>query len=280
MNTSLHFSEGETDMLKLFKTPYAQEGLNYTRYSRPVLQNRTLFMSVAFRGHSGKKLLPQTELTTFIQFYSPLLTAKVNGPLTESAYKVIGRPSSAITLGSQFLLFSGKNMSFIKTNIRLGFQEAFFQTGSSITKFRNGLFHAELFAERQVFSKIRLNIYAGIDYRFFSSNQIIRQIEAPKNLLFKKEIKIAWQFSEFGLLEWKSFAVVNNLRTITPTKTFFSEMKFSYKISKTCSFYSEVMNLFNLRSLVISDQNQGYLQSSLSVPIMPFHFLLGARWIF
>jgi hypothetical protein len=279
-STSLQFSEGESDILKLNRILIPNQGLNYTSYSRPVLQNRTLLVSFSFRGSAGKRVLPQSELSTFTQFYSPVFKTMVSGPLTETFVQMIPKPTSVISLANQLQWLAGDQLPVIKTSIRLGFQENFFLTGNKIIKFKNGFFQAEITADWQTLPTLRLSISGKLDYRFFPNNQFKEQIPVAKNFIFRKNIKLSWQVTEKACFEYSGMVNANNFRKWTLSKTIFSEASFKWKLNKTLNLYFDVYNLFNLSNFSLSDQNLSYLQSRLSIPLMPRHFLAGIKWIF
>lgn len=280
MGTSLQFKEGETDILKLNRSLMPYQGLNYTSYVKPAIQNRSIFISFNLRGSTGKKILPQTELSAFIQFYSPVFKTTVSGPLTETFVQLISKPSSSITLSNHIQFLSGNKLPMIKTSTRISYQENFFLTGDKRIKITNGLLQAEITADWQIMSTLRLSIYGRLDYRFFPNNQFKEQIPVTRNMIFRKNLKIYGQISPKASFEYSAMINENNFRNWIWSDAIFSDASFRWKLHPHFNFYLDVYNLFNLSGFSLSDQNPSYLQSRLSIPLMARHFLTGLTWKF
>jgi hypothetical protein len=278
--TSIQLTEGETDILKLNQCLIPNQGLNYTSFTKPVLQNRSFFGSISFRGRTGKRALPQCELSAFIQYYSPVYKTIIQGPLTETYVQMIPRPNSTITLSSHLQWLTGNRLPAINTSARLGVQENFFMLGNKIKKIRTGFLHTEFNSDWQVRPAFRLGLCIKIDYRFFSENQFKEQLPYTGNLIFRNNIKLGWQWKEKVFIECSGMINVNNFRKWVLQKAIFSDLSFRYMLKKNINIYIDVYNLLNISDFNLSDQNPGFMQSRLSIPLVPRHFLTGFKWIF
>ena len=278
----LHFqySEGNTEVLKLNQNPYPLQGLNYSVYTKPVFQQRTLYINTSLYGKMGKKILPQGEFSTSVQFFSPLFITSVKGPLTITRIRMISKPGVNAQIGGYLQWIAGKQMPFVKANIKSGFQEFYFLTGSMITKFRNGFIQSAISAEWHPVKFLDIRVSAQFDFRYSMTPQLLISKEESKNLHYRQELKIIYHVAKQVQLEFAGTQIRNNTTNKAWFSTLFSEAAFRWKANQQISLHIEAFNLFNLRSFSLIDQNLGYLQSSLTLPVVPRNIIAGFRWFF
>ena len=276
----LQYSEGSTDVLKLNQNPYPLQGLNYSVFTKPVFQERTLYINTSLYGKMGKKILPQGEFSTSLRFFSPLFIISVKGPLSITRIRMIAKPGVNVQIGGHLQLIAGKKIPFIKASIKSGFQEFYFLTGSRITKFRNGFFQSEINAEWHPVKFLHIRIYTQFDLRYNLTQQLLISKEESKNLQYRQEIKIIYHIAKQVQVEFAGMQIRNNAVNKGWLSQIFSEASFRWKANQHISLHMEAFNLFNLSSFSLIDQNLGYLQSRLNLPIVPRQFILGFRWFF
>ena len=278
----LHFqySEGGTDVLKLNQTPYPLQGLNYSVYTKPVFQQRCLYFNTALYGKVGKKVLPQIDFSTSVQFISPLLITSVTGPLTTTRIRMISKPGLSSQIGGYVQWIACKQIPSVKAILKSGFQEFYFLTGSTITKFRNGFVQSEISAEWHPVKFLDIRTSAQFDFRYNLTPQLLISKEGSNNVQYGQELKIIYHVANQVQFEFTGRQVRNSTTTKNWLSTVFSEAAFRWKANQHISLHMEAFNLFNLRSFNLIDQNLGYLQSSLSLPVNPRHFIAGFRWFF
>jgi hypothetical protein len=193
---------------------------------------------------------------------------------------MISKPGLSSQIGGYIQWIACKQIPFIKASIKSGFQEFYFLTGSRITKFRNGFFQSEINAEWHPVKFLHIRIYTQFDLRYNLTQQLLISKEESKNLQYRQEIKIIYHIAKQVQVEFAGMQIRNNAVNKGWLSQIFSEATFRWKANQHINLHMEAFNLFNLSSFSLIDQNLGYLQSSLSLPVTPRHFVAGFRWFF